>query len=134
MVAAQILKHKDRVQSGTESHIVRSRWRRHRSSNPGIECIVAQNYILSDPDGGGTDPHISPRISSKCWAALNCVLKIGPLLCRTPGHGGAGTLFSYSLYISTYIYTIPCDLLLHVAMHFLYKLRRCHALLSLFSK
>jgi hypothetical protein len=29
-----------------------------RSSNPGIECMVAQNPMLSDPDGGGTDPQI----------------------------------------------------------------------------
>jgi hypothetical protein len=56
MVAAQILKPRDRVDGGTKSHIVRSGWWRHRSSNPGIECMVAQNPILSDPDGGGTDP------------------------------------------------------------------------------
>ncbi len=67
--------------------------------------MVAQNPILSDPDCGGTDPHISPRISSKCWAALNCVLKIGPLLQDPWWTWGAGTLFSYSqcLYLLTYI-------------------------------
>jgi hypothetical protein len=55
---SQILKPRDIVHGGTKSHVVRSGYRRHSliSSNPGIECMVAQNPILSDPDGGGTDP------------------------------------------------------------------------------
>jgi hypothetical protein len=157
-----------------------------RSSNPRIECMVAQNHILSDPDGGGTDPQIlkpwdivhggteshvgrsgwwrhrssdpqtlgytvvhggteshvvrsgywrhrfsshqtqgysawrhripycqiriaaaqilisPPRISSKCWAALNCVLKIGPLL-QDPWTWREQELFS----ATECMYTIP---------------------------
>jgi hypothetical protein len=57
-----LLKPMDIVHGGTESHFVRSGWWRHRSSDQGIERMVAQNRILSDPDCGGTDPQIlKPR-------------------------------------------------------------------------
>jgi hypothetical protein len=58
----QILKPRDMVHGGTRTTYCQIRMvaaQILRTSNPGIECMVAQNPILSDPDGGGTAaPHI----------------------------------------------------------------------------